>query len=135
MNSDWRAGRDTALFKLEHEKNPAVRAEAAEVLCDLGSEVAEAARVEFAPAVVRLLADKQSEVRCSGLALGALILSPEEAEELLIRHLSDRDVRVRVEATGRLADLGRQTSRGAFAQAMRDELFPVRFEAARGWRS
>ena len=69
MNSDWRAGRDTALFKLEHEKNPAVRAEAAEVLCDLGSEVSEASKLEFAPAVVRLLGDAQSEVRCGGLAL------------------------------------------------------------------
>ncbi len=132
MNSDWRAGRDTALFKLEHEKNPAVRAEAAEVLCDLGAEVPEVSRLEFAPAVVRLLADKQSEVRCGGLALAAIILPPEEAEELLVRHLSDRDMRVRIEATGRLADLGRPSSRGAFAQAMRDELFPVRFEAARG---
>lgn len=132
MSSNWRAGRDAALFTLENDKNPAVRAEAAEVLCDLGADLPEAARGELAPAVVRLLADKQSEVRCGGLALAALVLSGEEAEELLIRHLSDRDIRVRVEATGRLADLARPTARGALAQAMRDEIFPVRFEAARG---
>ena len=132
MSSNWRIGRDTALFKLENEKNPAIRAEAAELLCDLGADLADDLKLEFAPAVVRLLADPQSEVRSAGLALAAMILPPEEAEELLIRHLSDRDLRVRVEATGRLADLRRPSSRGAFAQAMRDEIFPVRFEAARG---
>jgi HEAT repeat protein len=132
VSTDWRAGRDTALFKLEHEKNPALRAEAAEVLCDLAADVAEPARVEFAAAVVRLLADAQSEVRCGGLALAALILPAEEAEELLVRHLADKDARIRIEATGRLADLGRPTTRGALAQAMRDSVFAVRFEAARG---
>jgi HEAT repeat protein len=132
VKSNWRAGRDAALFKLENEKSPAIRAEAAEVLCDLGADAPEETKSEFGPAVVRLLADKQTEVRCAGLALAALILSGEEAEELLVRHLSDPDIRMRIEATGRLADLARPSARGALAQAMRDETFPVRFEAARG---
>lgn len=132
MSSDWRTARDTALFKLENEKVPAQRAEAVDTLCDLAAEVPAAARMEFAAAVVRMLADSQEEVRCGGLALAALILPPKEAEALLIRHVKDAAVQIRIEATGRLADLARPTSRGAFAEAMRDEIFPVRFEAARG---
>ncbi len=132
MSLDWRTARDTALFKLENEKNPAIRVEAVDALCDLAADVSPDVRLEFAPAVVRLLADPQSEAKCGGLALAAMVLPPEEAEALLIRHVTDPDSRLRVEATGRLADLARQTSRGALAQAMRDELFTVRFEAARG---
>ncbi|MBS1152107.1 MAG: repeat-containing lyase [Myxococcaceae bacterium] len=132
MTSDWRTARDTALFKLENEKTPALRAEAVDALCDLAAEVARDLRPEFGPALVRLLADAQSEVRCGGVALAALILPPEEAEALLIRHLTDKDAQLRIEATGRLADLGRPSARGALAQAMRDELLSVRFEAARG---
>ena len=132
MTSDWRTARDTALFKLENEKNPALRAEAVDTLCDLAAEVSPDLRSEFAAALVRLLADTQSEVRCGAVALAALILPGAEAEALLIRHLADRDPRMRLEATGRLADLGRPSSRGALAQMMRDDGFPVRFEAARG---
>lgn len=132
MISDWRTARDAALFKLENEKNPALRAEAVDTICDLASEVPVELRAEFAPALVRLLADKQSEVRCGAVALAALILPGDEAEAMLVRHLSDPDLRMRLEATGRLADLARPTARGALAQAMRDDLFTVRFEAARG---
>ncbi len=132
MTKDWRAVRDTALFKLENEKNPALRLEAIDTLCDLADEVPADVRPEFAPAVVRLLADPQPEVRCGGVALAALVLCAEEAEALLIRYLSDPDVRIRLEATGRLADLARPTARGALAGAMRDANSSVRFEAARG---
>lgn len=132
MIPDWRTARDQALFKLEHEKDPALRAEAVDALCDLGAQVAPEHRVEFAPALVRLLADTQSEARCGGVALGARILPPDEAEALLIRHLPDRDVRMRIEATGRLADLARPGSRGALAAVLTDEALAVRFEAARG---
>ncbi len=132
MTSDWRTARDAALFKLENEKEPGPRAEAVDTLCDLAADVPEPLRAEFAPALVRLLADKQSEVRCGAVALASLILPPGEAEALIIRHLGDKDVQMRIEATGRLADLARSTARGALAQAMRDDVFAVRFEAARG---
>jgi HEAT repeat protein len=132
VTPDWRTARDTALFKLENEKTPGPRAEAVDVLCDLAADVPPELQAEFAPALVRLLADTQSEVRCGAVALAALILPPEEAEALIVRHLSDKDVQMRIEATGRLADLARPTARGALAQAMRDDVFAVRFEAARG---
>ncbi len=132
MTSDWRTTRDRAIFTLENEKNPAIRAEAVDTLCDLASDVPAALRPEFGPSLVRMLADKQSEVRCGAIALAAVVLNADEAEALLIRHLSDGDIRMRIEATGRLADLARPNARGALAQAMLDETFAVRFEAARG---
>src|SRR4051812_27717209 len=110
--TDWRTQRDRALFVLEHDPNPLVRAEAAESICELAATAA-ARAPELHPAVVRLVADKQAEVRCSGLALAAMTLPPEEAEELLVRHLADGAIRVRVEAAGRLADLVRPSARGA----------------------
>ncbi len=132
MTQDWRTSRDTALFKLENAKEAPLRAEAVDTLCDLADEVPADLKAEFAPALVRLLADQQSDVRCGAMAMGAVILPPEEAEALLVRHLGDRDVQVRTEATGRLADLVRPSARGALAAAMNDEVFAVKFEAARG---
>ncbi len=129
---DWRAQRDTLLLKLEHERTPAERTEAAEGLCDLAASLSESERVELIQAVPPLLADKLEDVRCAGLALGSIVLPLKEAQELLTRHLTDAAPRVRVEAVGRLADLAEPTARGALAAALEDRAFPVRFEAARG---
>jgi HEAT repeat protein len=130
--SDWRAQREECLLALEQQKRPELRAEAAELLCELAHDAPPSARSEWGPVVVRLLADPQSDVRSAGLALSTLVLSPEDAAELLTRHLSDSAARVRCEAAGRLADLARPESRGAFAAALEDQSPAVRFEAARG---
>ncbi len=132
MTPDWRIERDAALVRLEREKNPVVRAEAAEAICGLAAEGGDALKAEFQPTVVQLLNDAQAEVRCAGLALAALVLPAAEAEGILIRHVGDKDPRTRVEAVGRLADLALPTSRAAFAQALEDESHFARFEAARG---
>ena len=129
---DWRLSRDAALLKLERESQPVIRAEAAETLCDLAADVPLPLLGEFGPAVVRLIADAQAEVRAAGLALATQVLSEDESEPLLIRHLADKNQRVRVEAVGRLADLALPSSRGALAAAMQDPGFEIRFEAARG---
>lgn len=123
---------DRALVTLENEKNIAIRAEVADAICELAFEAAPETRPEFGPAVVRLLADKQDEVRCAGLALASEVLAPIEARDVLTRHLTDSVVRVRVEAAGRLADLALPESRGALAAALQDASLAVRFEAARG---
>lgn len=132
MSTDWRTLREQSLLALEKETNPLVRAEAAEALCEVAADLGEAAAPELAPVVVRLLSDRQSEVRAAGLALGAQVSPPDEAEALLVRHLADANERVRVEAAGRLADLALPSSRGSLAAAMQDPAFSVRFEAARG---
>jgi HEAT repeat protein len=129
---DLRAERDLALLTLEREKSAPVRAEAAETLCELAAASPPALRGEFAPAVVRLLADPQVEVRCAGLALAVEVLPLAEAVDILVRHVRDREQRVRVEAVGRIADLARSDLRGVLAAALEDEALPVRFEAARG---
>lgn len=129
---DLRLERDALLLTLERERLPSARAEAAEALCDLAFEAPEGRKAELAQVVVRLLDDQQTEVRCAGLALAIQILAPDEAQELLVRHVSDRVPRVRLEAVGRLADLAQSSSRGALAAALEDELLAVRFEAARG---
>lgn len=130
--TDWRSARDQALFAVEHERDPAVRAEAADALCGLASRLSQEHAQEFAPAIVRLLTDAQAEVRCAGLALASHVLSPDEAAEVLIRHLTEASVGVRSEAAGRLADLELPQHRGALAHCLDDAAFPVRFEAARG---
>lgn len=127
-----KASLDRALLTLENEKSVAVRADAAEAICELAFEASADVRPEFVAAVPRLIADKQDEVRCAGLALASEVLAPVEARELLSRHLSDAVTRVRVEAAGRLADLALPESRGALAAALQDTALPVRFEAARG---
>lgn len=127
-----RATLDRALLALENEKTVGVRAEAAEVICELAFDAPIERRPEFVAIVPRLLADTQEEVRCAGLALAAEVLAPVEAKEVLARHLTDVTPRVRVEAAGRLADLALPESRGALAAALQDTSLAVRFEAARG---
>ena len=129
---DIRASRDLALVTLEREVRADIRAEAADTLCELAFDAPAALRAEFVPAVVRLLADKQDEVRCAGLALASEVVAPAEAKDILIRHLDDKVARVRVEAAGRLADLALPETRGALAAALQDRALTVRFEAARG---
>lgn len=126
-----RATIDQLLLALERGTTPLARVEAAEALCELAFDSPDA-RPEFAPVVVRLIADQQDEVRCAGLALAAEVLAPVEAKELLSRHLEDKLVRVRLEAAGRLADLALPEARGALAAALQDAELAVRFEAARG---
>lgn len=128
----WQAVRERALLTLEREKSAAIRAEAAEAICDAAADAPTDARPDFAADVVRLLNDTQDEVRCAGLALAAEVLPVPEARDLLVRNIGDKAHRVRVEAVGRLADLALPETRGAFAAALEDDLFPVRFEAARG---
>lgn len=130
--TDLRAARDLALLTLEREVRADIRAEAADTLCELAFDAPAEVRREFEPAVVRLLADKQDEVRCAGLALATEILVPAEAKDILIRHLGDKVARVRVEAAGRLADLALPDTRCALAAALADPELTVRFEAARG---
>ncbi len=129
---DLRAERDAVLLTLEHQKDRAVRVEAAGSLCELAYDAPASERELFVPDVVRLLSDPLDEVRCAGLALAASVLPAAEAREVLARHLSDKVVRVRVEAAGRLADLALPDARGALAAALQDAALPVRFEAARG---
>ncbi len=128
----WRTSRERALLALEREKSAALRAEAAEAICDAATDAPPDARQDFAADVVRLLNDTQEEVRCAGLALATEVLEPAEAKDVLVRNMSDKAHRVRVEAVGRLADLALPEARGALAAALEDDIFPVRFEAARG---
>jgi len=130
--TDIRAARDAALLALERETRLDLRAEAADALCDLAFEAPTELRPEFAADVARLLADKQDEVRCAGLALASEVLAAVEAKEVLARHLQDKVTRVRVEAAGRLADLALPEARGSLAAALQDPAITVRFEAARG---
>lgn len=131
-HADLQVAHDAALLALEREASPGARAEAADTLCDLAFDAPADRRGEFAPDVVRLLADAQDEVRCAGLALATEVLSANEAKDVLVRHLSDKVTRVRVEAAGRLADLALPEARGALAAALQDASLAVRFEAARG---
>lgn len=132
MSQEWRATRERALLLLEREKAPALRSEAAESICEAATLAPPDARAEFAADVVRLVNDKQEDVRCAGLALAAEVLDGPEARDVLVRHVSDPAHRVRIEAVGRLADLALPDARGALAAALEDEVFSVRFEAARG---
>ncbi|WXH26418.1 hypothetical protein WA016_00327 [Myxococcus stipitatus] len=129
--TDWRAERDRALLTLEREKRPAFRAEAAEQLHHLAAEAPSRA-ADFMEVVPRLLSDSQPEVKRSGVALATVVLPPEEMTALLIARLRDEESLVRLEATGRLADLARPELRGALAGMLEDSVPEVRFEAARG---
>lgn len=128
---DWRAERDRALLVLEREKRPPARAEAAELLVHLVDEDPSRAP-EFSEVLVRLLADPQGEVRRAGIGLATLVLSPAELPEMLTGRLTDEDIGVRLEATGRVADLALPELRGALARMMEDAVPEIRFEAARG---
>ncbi|MFP2902184.1 HEAT repeat domain-containing protein, partial [Corallococcus sp. 4LFB] len=116
--ADWRAERDRALLTLEREKRPASRAEAADLLFQLASEEPTHADA-FADVLVRLLADAQPEVRRSGVSLASVILPPEQLPDMLLPRLRDEDTRVRLEATGRLADLALPHARGALPACWR----------------
>ena len=130
--TDQHTPRERALIALERETSPAARIEAAATLCELAFDATPDERHFFVPDVVTLLADKHDEVRCAGLALASAVLPPTEAKDLLVRHLTDAVLRVRIEATGRLADLELPEARGALAAALQDKAPAVRFEAARG---
>ncbi|MCP3101874.1 HEAT repeat domain-containing protein [Myxococcus sp. K15C18031901] len=129
--TDWRAERDRALLVLEREKRAGLRAEAADQLHHLAAEVPSRAP-EFADVLPRLLADAQPDVKRAGLALATVVLPLEEATALLISRLRDAESLVRLEATGRLADMARPELRGSLAGMLEDEVLEVRFEAARG---
>lgn len=129
--SDWRTERDVALLALEREAKAQSRAESATALVELAIDHPDRWS-ELASVLPRMLADKQPEVRRSGLALGALVLPLDEAERLLSSRLSDPVPEVRMEAAGQLADLALPSTRGALAAALEDSSFAVRFEAARG---
>jgi HEAT repeat protein len=131
---DWRAERDRALLALEREKRPQARAEAAELLFQLAAEEPYRAP-EFSEVLVRLLADPQGEVRRSGLGLATLVLPLEELTDTLVARLSEEDFGVRLEATGRIADLALPELRGALARMLEDPMPEIRFEAARGMAS
>jgi HEAT repeat protein len=131
---DWRAERDRALLALEREKRPSARAEAADLLFQLADE--DPARgPEFTDVLARLLADAQGEVRRAGLGLATLVLPPQELHSTLTARLSDPDLGVRLEATGRIADLVLPEMRGALARMLEDPILEIRFEAARGMAS
>ena|GEM_PF-755873 len=132
--TDWRGERDRALLALEREQNPALRAEAAELLFHLVAE--DSARApEFSAALARLLEDKQVAVRRTGVGMATGVLSTEELPGFLAARQSDPESLVRLEAAGRLADLGRADCRGMLAGFLEDPVFEVRFEAARGMAS
>ncbi|WP_224370384.1 HEAT repeat domain-containing protein [Hyalangium versicolor] len=128
---DWRAERDRALLALEREKRPQARTEAAQLLVQIVDEDPSRAS-EFSEVLARLLADAQGEVRRSGIGLATLVLSLEELTDMLTSRLSDADIGVRLEATGRIADMAIPELRGALARMLEDPIFEIRFEAARG---
>jgi HEAT repeat protein len=124
--------RESALLSFARGGTPSVRLEAAEKLCDLAFAARSDERKEFVPDVATLLTDGLDDIRCVGLALAAVVLPKPEAVDVLTRHLTDTNNRVRVEATGRLADLAWPGARGALAATLNDPHLNVRFEAARG---
>jgi HEAT repeat protein len=128
---DWRAERDRALLALEREKRPQARTEAAKLLFHLADEDPSRSP-EFTEVLVRLLADAQGEVRRAGIVLATLVLAPPELSEMLTARLADTDIGVRLEATGRIADLALPELRGALAPMLEDPIPEIRFEAARG---
>lgn len=129
--TDWRAERDQALLVLEGDKRRPVRAEAADLLYQLAAEDPSRAP-ELSAALVRLLSDEQGEVRRAGVSLSTLVLPIEELPDALRARLTDPDSGVRLEATGRIADLALPELRGALASVLEDAVPEIRFEAARG---
>jgi len=129
--ADWRATLEQLLLLLERSKSPRGRTEAALELVALAEGHPER-YAELEPAVPRLLASKQEELRRVGVRLAALVLEEKDAESLLTSRLADPGALVRMEATGQLADLALPSSRGALAAALEDAAYEVRFEAARG---
>jgi HEAT repeat protein len=128
---DWRAERDRSLLMLERETRPPAREAAAELLVQLVEEDLSRAS-EFTEVLVRLLGDAQGEVRRAGIGLATLLLRAEELPDLLTARLTDTDIGVRLEATGRIADMALPQPRGALARMLEDPIPEIRFEAARG---
>jgi HEAT repeat protein len=128
---DWRAERDRALLVLEREKRPQARADAAELLVQIVAEEP-AHAPEFSEVLARLLSDAQGEVRRAGIELATLVLPAAELPDMLTSRLGDADTGVRLEATGRIADLALPELRGTLARMLEDPIPEIRFEAARG---
>ena len=129
--TDWRTEREQALVTLEQSKERGVRNDAAERLHELAVEAPDR-WPELTELIPRLLADEQDDVRRVAVALGALMLEPEDAGTFLGLRMKDPSATVRLEAVGQLADLGRPEGRGVLAAGLQDPSFGVRFEAARG---
>lgn len=129
--TDWRTEREQALVTLEQSKERGVRNDAAERLHELAVEAPDR-WPELTELIPRLLADEQDDVRRVAVALGALMLEPEDAGTFLGLRMKDPSATVRLEAVGQLADLGRPEGRGVLAAGLQDPAFGVRFEAARG---
>lgn len=126
----WRAEVDRQLALLERAQGVR-RGDVARVLAQL-TQAAPGRAHELAGEVPRLLADPVAEVRRAGVVLAALALEHEAARAKLSEYVADPDRGVRLEAVGRLADLGEADVRPVLAQALEDPQFEVRFEAARG---
>nr|WP_153864865.1 MULTISPECIES: HEAT repeat domain-containing protein [Myxococcaceae] len=113
------------------EQPPRSRAAAARTLAQAasaGEPVPESVRAQL-PA---LLEDAQPEVRRAATVLASALLDGAAREEAVRARLADPEAEVRLEAAGRLADLGEPGLRGALAGMLEDPSFEVRFEAARG---
>ena len=95
----------------------------------------EADAAALVPALPGLLTHAAPEVRRAGTALATLLLDGAAREEAVRARLRDEDAGVRLEATGRLADLADPALRGALVVMLEDPAFEVRFEAARGLAS
>ncbi|MGQ0507919.1 MAG: HEAT repeat domain-containing protein, partial [Myxococcaceae bacterium] len=122
---------DRALLKLEQEPPGSGRAEVGRAICSLAAEN-ETHGDDFRELLPRLIADEQDDVRRSGVQLAAMVLRDEALETFLAERLRDPSPRVRVEATGQLADMHRQSARPHLAPMLAHQPFQIRFEAARG---
>lgn len=132
LSKGWRQELEAALLKIENSKDRAARINSATTICELAQAVTVEEQAEFAPALGRLIADKDPQLRAQGAMLAGIILPPKDAAELLLRHVGDKDELVRTWATGTLADLALPELRHTFARLIDDESERVRFEAARG---
>jgi HEAT repeat protein len=131
VDRDWRELREEALLTLVHERRPQARNMAADTLYALAVENP-SRHTELSEVVPRLLGDEQVEVQQTGLALAALVLQEDEAEALLTSKLRSPQADLRLEAASQLVELGRPSSRGAFAAGLEDPEPLVRFVAACG---
>lgn len=121
---------DALLLELERTSGDA-RADVVATLAEHAYDD-EKTRPHLTSVLPGVLGDEHDLVRRAGLELAAHTLAPEEAQPLFIEALRDRSSFVRLEAAGRLADQGRADVRAPLAAALQDDVFEVRFEAARG---
>lgn len=119
------------LAQLEPGASPQALAGAARALVEAASS-GEASADELRPALPGLLAHASADVRRAATAVASLVLEGAAREEAVRPRLKDEDAGVRLEAAGRLADLGDPALRGALVAMLEDPAFEVRFEAARG---